>query len=148
MNLSDEQIQKFYAKWKGVFDYFLPEKREFEKDYFFYLYHLPDNIDFDLLLKACDYAVLNSNFYPKLTELLKFMELIHRQEVEANYKRQEQEALEKQRREEEEVRRQFEALSPEEKQRRRQEVQDTIKKLMASFENGVLDITVDSDKDC
>jgi signal transduction histidine kinase len=152
MNLSKEQITLFCEKWQEVFNYFLPDGRSLEKDVQFYLYHLPDNINFDLLIKACDYAILNKNFYPKLAEIFDYMDLIREIEITSNYKRQEQEAREREERELQEHKARMAALSEEEKEKLKAETRRLMKELQDSLSAGlkkkVLDVTVKTDKDC
>lgn len=148
MNLTDAQVEKFSEKWREVFFYFIPKDRNFENDMFTILNHLPDNLDFDLLIRACDKAIVTEEFYPKLKTLFSIMEDIHAQDLEEEYHRQEREAREREERKLQEHRARMATMSPEEKQRLKDETRKLMQELQANLTKSTLDLTVKTDMDC
>jgi len=148
MNLTDTQVENFIEKWREVFSYFLPKERIFENDLITILRHLPDDLDFDLLIRACDHAIMTEEFYPKLKTLFRIMDELNEKDIEEAYRRQEREAREKEERELQEHKARIAAMSPEEKKKLNDEMDNLLNELQASITEGTLDITVKADKDC
>lgn len=148
MNLTDAQVEKFCEKWQEVFSYFLPKERNFETDMFTILKHIPDNLDFDLLIRACDHAIVTEDFYPRLKTLFRIMDELNEKDIEEEYHRQEREAREREERRLQEHRARLAAMTPEEKKKLNDEMDNLLNELQAGITDGVLDITVKADKDC
>lgn len=148
MNLTDAQVEEFCEKWKEVFSYFLPKERNFENDMYTILNHLPDNLDFSLLIRACDRAIVTEEFYPKLKTLFRIMDELNEKDIEEEYHRQEREAREREERRLQEHRARLAAMTPEEKKKLNDEMDNLLNELQAGITDGVLDITVKADKDC